>query len=447
MPGLTPDKLAMLQGLVAASPDEVVRSLEKAVCKGGSTGPLAAIGALVEAESADRAVRFTTLAPVAPMFGPPAADGRPTFPRVALGALWRGLKADCPSLVREAVEANYYIDPNEPWPAVFDLLCLRAASGLRAGKSPDFVAAAGACDAVRPGLSTTLALCLELAPIARPPLLNMTDWLQRMTEERRAIARLAYRDAEAMAEGGGPLMFEMLAAHLKQPWQILRIATTIMEHPGERYLAASELSVFGERALADVEAQVEMVRGLRPGAGVEVAIQAARAVQHAIEEMGEFDQSIQLSRDGPWGQRLNRLKQTLANAVETRLREIDEAVLAALPLQKVRYSARLSSTAPKLEDAPDEAAIAWAVGLLTFADEIRPSASEGGFGGIRTKVLDTLGQRIDQYVEDVLEQMRLGDVGKDDDRAREYLDVAARLLTLARDKKSGAIVRRRAAAA
>ena len=88
-----------------------------------------------------------------------------------------------------------------------------------------------------------------------------------------------------------------------------------------------------------------------------------------------------------------------------------------------------------------------AIGLLTFADEIRPCASEGGFGGIRTKVLDTLGQRIDQYVEDVLEQMRLGDVDKDDDRAREYLDVAARLLTLARDKKSGAIVRRRAAAA
>ncbi|MFN4186234.1 MAG: hypothetical protein ACK4M6_15915, partial [Hyphomonas sp.] len=71
------------------------------------------------------------------------------------------------------------------------------------------------------------------------------------------ISTFAPRDAEALAEGGGPLMFEMLAAHLKQPWLILRIATSIMEHPGERYLAASELSVFGERALADIEAQVE----------------------------------------------------------------------------------------------------------------------------------------------------------------------------------------------
>ncbi|ATQ42148.1 hypothetical protein [Caulobacter mirabilis] len=446
MPGLTDDKIALLKTLVAASPDEVVRGLEKAVCKEGTTGPLAAIGALVEAEAADRQVRFTTFQPLAPMFGPEAGDGRVTFPRAALGRIWQGLKADVPRLVEQAVEACYYIDPEEPWPAVFDTLCLQAASGLRAAETPDYVSAAAACDARRPGLSQTLVLALEIAPIVRPPLLRLGEWLQRMTNERRAVARLAYRDAEAVRQGGGPLMFEMLAAHLKQPWTILRIATSIMEHPGERYLAASELALFGDRALADIEAQVERVRHLRPGAGVEVALDAARAVQHAIDETGEFDQSVQLSRDGPWGQRLARLKHGLAAAVEVRLREIDEAVAQALPVVKVRYSGRLTSTAPKLDSPADEAAVAWAVGLLTFAAEIRNCATDGGFGGVRGKVLETIGQRIDHYVEDVLEQIRLGDI-ENDEIAREHLDVAARLLTLVRDRQAGAIVRRRAAAA
>ncbi|MES2033552.1 MAG: hypothetical protein V4466_05200 [Pseudomonadota bacterium] len=446
MPGLSDDKIAMLKGLVAASPDHVVRELERAVCKSGSTGALAAVGALVEAEIAERSVRFTTLQPVAALFGPPAEDGRPAFPRPALSALWRGLKAEHPKQVQTAVDACYYIDPEEPWPEIFDRLCGLAAEGMKAGAQRDFAAAVAICDSVQPELSRTLILALEIAPIARPPLMKINDWLQRMTEERKATARLAYRDAEAVSEGGGPLLFEMLASHLAQPWLILRIATSIMEHPGERYLASSELALFGERALADIEARVEQVRVLRPGAGVEVARRAAAAVQRAIEEMDEFEQSIQLSRDAPWGQRIAKLKLALAGAVEMRLREIDEAAAFALPIQKIRYSGRLVSTMPKLDDAPDEAAITWALGLLTFADEVRSCASDGGFGGLRTRVLETLSKRIDQYADDLLEQMRLGDI-EDDERAREYLDVAARLLSLSRDKKSGALILRRAAAA
>ncbi len=164
--------------------------------------------------------------------------------------------------------------------------------------------------------------------------------------------------------------------------------------------------------------------------------------------MGEFEQSIQLTRDAPWGQRVGRLKQSLAvRGRAMRLREIDEAAGMALPIQKVRYSGRLVSTAPKLDEPPDEAAIGWAMALLTFADEIRTCATEGGFGGLRGKVLETLGKRIDQYVEDLLEQLRLGDV-QDEARACEFPSTSPPgLLGVARDKKSGDIIRRRAAAA
>lgn len=447
MAGLSEDKIAMLKGLVAASPDEVVRSLERAVgSSGGSNGPLAAISSLVEAESADRAVRFQSLAPLVMLFGPARADGRTTFPRAALNALWRALKSDRPDLVKQAAEACYYIDPNEPYPSIFDALCARAAAGLKAAGTPDYAAILNMLEGDRPGSSARLILALDIAPIVRPPLLVVTEWLQRMTDQRRATARLAYRDCAAAGDGGGPLMFEMLASHLKHPSQILRVVSGIMDHPGERYLADSELAMFGERVIAGIEGNLERVRTLRPGAGAGTARDAAQAAQRVIEEMAEFEQSIQLSREGPWGMKLGRLKHGLATTVEIRLKEIEEAVAYALPVQKQRVSGRLVSIMPKIDEPPDEGAVAWAIGLLTFSEAVRPFATEGGFGGTHARVVEAVGKRMDRYVEDVLEQMRLGDL-PDDERAREYLDVAARMLTLIRDKKAAGLIRRRAAAA
>lgn len=446
MAGLSPQKIAMLRTLVAASPDELVRMLEAAISADGSGGPLAAIGAMVEAEAAERALRYAVLTPVAPLFRPPAEDGRPAFPRAALGALWLAMKADAPDLIREAAGALHRFDPDEPSPAVLDELCARAARGLSDQETAGFAAAVAACETARAGSAADLILCLQMAHIARPAIQRLADWIQRMTDERRATARLAYRDATALAEGAGPLLFEMLAAHLKQPAAVLRIISAVMDHPGERYMAGSELARFGERSLAEIEGQLSLIKAMKPGAGIAAGREAGHAVQRAIDAIGELEQAVQLSRDGPWGQRLNKLKQAIALSVESRLKDIDDAAAHALPMQKIRYSARLTRLAPNLTSPPDEPAIAWAMGLLTFSDVVRGSATDGGFGTVRTKVLDQLGKRIDQYVEDLLEQIRLGEID-DDDRAREYLGVAANLLALARDDKSAAIVRRRAAAA
>lgn len=446
MPGLSPDKIEMLRGLVAASPDEVVRGLSRAIGRGGADGPLSAISAMIEAEAADRAVRFQTLRPIAALFGPPRGDGAPRFPRAALAALWRALKADKPEWVNQAVEANYYIDPSEPFPGIFDLLCSRAAGQLKVSSQPGYRAVRDMLQADHPGAPAVLVLALEISPVVRPALASLPEWLQRMTDQRQAAARLAYRDAGAMGEGGGPLMFEMLAAHLKHPWQILRVISSIMDHPEERYIAASELAPFGERALAEVQSRLDLVRALRAGAGEEGAEQAAQAVQTAVEAIAEIDRSIRLAKDGPWGMKLSKLRHGLAGVVEQRLKEIDEAVAYVLPMQKVRISGRLTANVPKMDEPPDEAALAWASALLTFSDGVRGCAQDGGFGGARIKVHEAVGRRIDQYVEEVVDLIRLGDI-EEDDRTRQYIDACAQLMTLVRDRRSGLLVRQRAAAA
>ncbi len=446
MPGLSPQKIAMLKSLVSASPDELVRTLEHAISADGSGGPLAAIGAMVEAEAAERALRHAVLIPVAPLFRSAGPSGAPAWPRAALRALWAAIGAESPGLLRDAADGLHYLEPDDPQPAVFDTLCLKAAAGLEARDTPEYALAASLCDSAVPGGAAEAALCLQMAPIVRPIVLRLGEWIQRMTDERRATARLAYRDATALADGAGPLLFEMLAAHMKHPSMILRIISAVMDRPAERYMAGSELARFGERTLLDIEAEVGRLRAMKPAAGVEAGRTAGGAVQRAIDAAGELEESVQMSRDGVWGQRLTKLKQAIAVTVEARLREIDEAAAHALPIQKLRYSPRLIRTAPNFSEPPDEPSVTWAMGLLTFADVVRPCAPDGGFGSVRSKVLETLGKRIDQYVEDVLEQLRLGEV-EDDERARDFLGVAANMLELARDDRSAAIVRRRAAAA
>lgn len=446
MSGLSAQKIAMLKGLVSASPDEVVRELEQAVCGERGNGPLAAIGALVEAEAAERALRHTVFEPLIRLFGPPTDDRRPRFPRMALKGLWEALKTEHPEIVAQARSAFRFLDPREEPPEVFDSLCLLAADGLNRRDAEVFASVFAMCESDRSGGGEDLITVLRLAPVVRPPLLSLGDWLQRMTDERRALARLGYRDATNLGERGGALFFEMLAAPLAQPWTILRIISAVVDRPSERYLAASEMAVFGERSLARIEALIAQLRALRPGARVEDGREAAGAVRQIMDAMLEFEESVALTKDGPWGAQLARFRQTMVVTVESCLREIDDAVLHALPTQTLRYSAKLVKRAPKLDEEPDERAVEWAVSLLSLADGVRGCASEAGFGGLRGKILENLAKHIDQYVEDVLEQIRLGDI-EADGHARAYLEVAARLLGLARDAASASIVRRRAAAA
>ena len=60
-------------------------------------------------------------------------------------------------------------------------------------------------------------------------------------------------------------------------------------------------------------------------------------------------------------------------------------------------------------------------------------------------MIERLDDRIDHYVDDVLDNMR-SEEPEHPQRAAEYLEIAARLIGLYRDEKSAQIVRRRAAA-
>ena len=131
--------------------------------------------------------------------------------------------------------------------------------------------------------------------------------------------------------------------------------------------------------------------------------------------------------------------------VEGRLREADKVMGQALPSHSVRV-ARSMKSLPRFTSEPEEKAVTRAVTLLTFIESIRSSANYGGFASTRAKVVEKMGETIDDYVEEALSLLREGEVA-DPEIARAFLTVAADCSTLLRDPRSGDVIRRRATAA
>ncbi|MDQ0463515.1 hypothetical protein QO010_001286 [Caulobacter ginsengisoli] len=445
MAELSAAKVEILRDLVAMAPDAVVFMLEDRLSDDTSSdGALAAVRALVTHEATDRRVRNSALSPVAALFRP-AAAGQLTFPSHALRLIWRGLKAEAPDQVREAELFCLRFNDDEDPPRVFDDLCKTAAEQLAAGEQTDFAAAAQACAKANDEGVAALVGCLELSRIVRPATRRLADWVRRMNSESTALVRLHYRDACALEADGGIHFFEMLAAQMSEPWQILRIISAVMDKPSETYLAASEMASFADRVFTDIDQQLTIIRGFDLAGGEAAARSVAQAVRRASNQIAEFEDSVRMA-GGPWAQRLANQKKSLALAVESRLKDVSKVVDLALPTQSLRYGARMVKAAPKLTTDPDPVQIARALTLLNFADGVRAEADGAGFGAVRTKVFEALESRMDTYVEDLLDRLRSGD-GDPPERLRAYLEAAAEIVSASRDEKSAQIVRRRAAAA
>ena len=446
MSGLSDRKIEIVRHLVESAPDKIVGGLQNALAAASGDSVLAGVRRLVESEVADRRLRNAVLSPIAPLCVAGAAEqDHIRFPPRVLALIWRGLKDTCPTEVLKAERTlvDYRADETSTEP--FDILVIAAADGLREREQRDFAAAADLADASREGGAELLLSCLALSPIIRDATLRLPEWISRTTDERAAAARLAYKDAVAISDDAGPRFFEMLAAQLAEPWTILRIVSAVMDRPTEHYLAASEFSVFAEQLMDEIDKNLTKVAQLDLGGGPQAGRDAGATVELITHQIAEIENSVELGKEGGWGGRVQKQKKALAGVVEGRLREADKVMGQALPSHSVRV-ARTMKSLPRFTGEPEEKAVTRAVTLLTFIESIRSSANYGGFASTRTKVVEKIGETIDDYVEEALSLLREGEVS-DPEIARAFLTIAADCSTLLRDPRSGDVIRRRATAA
>lgn len=446
MTALSATQISALRGVIEQAPDAAVEKLERSLRTDAVAAAMGPVRDIVRAETEERRARAAVFAPLLPLCAP-RSDGVQSlsFPRDLPARLWRGLKAEAPRKTEACVVLSQRLaGPDDASPAIFDELCRQAAAGLRARTNPEFAAAAEALEAARAGDAEQFAGLLDIAPIARQALVRLPAWLGHMNEDDAAAARLAFKDATDVADDAGLRLMEVLFAHLGEPSRILRLISAVMDRPGEKYVAASELSGFGDRILADIDARIATVNAMDPDGGAAAGVAAGHAASVAVGQFSEFERGVDLARNGPWGLRIAGQKRALASAVEARLKLAVNAVDKVLPLKsKARGSVR---GMPRIDSDPDPREVRRALALLAFLDGIRAAAAAGGFGRPRAEAAETLSAHIDQYVEDLLEVVHAGDPDLVP-RARAYLHICAEFLALVTDEKAAEVARRRAAAA
>jgi hypothetical protein len=427
-------QLAALKALFGAAPDTTLRMLDKALAGGGSS--MAVVRDMIAEERADRSLREVAFGPVSPLFS--AREFGPVFPARMAAVLWAALKSRQPGMVSLAAEETRYLRDDDPSPPVLDDLCRRAVRLLRDGDA----------SVVRPDdqqIAEDLAAYLELAPLARPAVARLPEWLGRVSEDRTAALKIAMRDASALMGDGAPRLLEIFQAHLPEPQLLLRIISVATDRASDRYLAVSEMALFGERLLDDVDRRVEQVRTFDP-ARPAAAASLGDDITRACAILAEFDRSFEITRDGPWGQRVTNARRKLAANVEARLRDIEQALTRALPTQKVKIAGRMTRPAPCLDRSPDAAAVAQSQGLFAFLEATRAAAQVGGYGALRAQVAEKLRERLADYVDEVLHELPARGVA-DQARGQAFLELAAEFIERADDPKAAQLVRRRAAAA
>jgi hypothetical protein len=446
MVALNERKIAVVRTLVEAAPDTVVGRLQHALADTGGDPGLTAVRRLVEIETTDRRLRNLMLQPIVPMCVGDGAGARTlVFPARALATLWRGLKEIAPEVVAAAEAALADVEPAEGARTPADALTRLAAKALREGEVEEFRLVARLCDDARPGGAAAFVACLDLAPVVRRAVARLPAWITHPDGETSAAARLAYKDAVAIAEDAGPRFFEMLAAHLSPSWMVLRVISAVMDKPTERYLGQSEAGGFAERLMSDMDKALAAIGRFDPEDGAETGRAAGRQVGLIARQAAELENCIALTRSKGWGLRVFNQKKALANLVERRLREAERLTAAALPMENGGL-VRLRRSAPQLTTPPDPFDVRHALTLLTFTSEIRSSASYAGFSAVHSKVTEKLGALLDHYVEDVLDHIKTGDVA-DLHIASAFLHVAADFSELLRDETTAEIIRRRAAVA
>lgn len=445
MASLSDRQRSVLGSVFATAPDHTVRRLEQALVDDAEQGgALAEVHHLVAREWIERKVRNAVLGPVIPLCRP-SPLGERRFPAQVIPLLWTALHASLPHHVAAAEQACCGLEAGEMAPdEVYNHLCARAADALR-DDEPAFAAAAAALDADGPDSRAAFIDYLDLVPMARPAIARLPEWLGKMSEERAATARLAYKDAVARSDDAGPRLVEMLMAHLPEPWRVLRVLAAIVLRANDRYLAASELGRFGEYVLADIERRLTAFRAFDVDQGHAAGVAAAEHVNVAALEIAEFENAIELSRDGPWGMRVAAAKQSLAQLAEGRLKQIDKALDQALPVQMIRFGTGRRGF-PKLTAPPDPRMIVRAEALMGFYSGSRISSATSGFGSTWTKTGEAIDDRLDHYVQDLLDTLRGPEPGEVE-RVQAFLEAAALLVGEARGEKAAQIVRRRAAAA
>lgn len=438
MAALSAEHRVVIDQLVERCPDVMLSKLARMTL--GMPGAKAqALAEVLNGAALDRRRRAFALGAVGPLFAP-RGDGVEAlaFPPSVFARLWAEARA------RE--DANLALLDEEDASAlvVAERMCRAASAAVR--DQPALVWPATLAPDRREAGLRDLAACLDLAFLARKGVALLPALIGRPTGDQLAELRLLIKDAAAVAPDGARRMLDILFAHLADASLVLRVVTQSSAAAGrESFLSASELAVYVERLLDQVNIRVERVAAFNPAAGDAVQRLSADIVWCSTV-LQELDLTLKLQPDSAWGQSVRAARGRVGAQLTSLMKAGEKALDAALPLSRMQVAGRMTRPGPQLEADPDSPAVARARTLLTAVTATRASASAYGVEGDRKKLVERLTERLSSYADEALDMINAGDA-PDETRAVRLVETAALLLHTMEATDLARSLRRRAAVA
>lgn len=437
---------AVLAQMLERVPDSVLKTLSGAVAQMPG-GRAAALSIMLAEEAIDRTRRAIAFAPLLPMFRS-RADGVEAlvFPAAVLPRLWKAAASREPHLL-SLLDDYRPIEENPQMQAVADRICMAASAAVR--DRPELVWPAEGCNpAERESGLHELALCCDLAPLARRLLRNLPHLILRPTPDQSAELRLVIRDAGEVTPDGGPRMLEIMFSHLADASLILRLVVQSSTSPArEALLSESEMSGFVNRLIGEVETRISRIAAHRPGPKTDPGPGLRADVAWCAETLGELDITLKLDPEGAWGRQAREARERINRTLANRLRSLDKALDRLMPSRRAPTAGRMTRLVPDLEaPAPGVEAVQEAILLLTLLGALRTAAQVFGCEALRSQLEQTVNERIIDYVDLVVEAINAGSA-PDPRRSLALVETLAKCLLLIDATDAARTVRRRAAVA
>jgi hypothetical protein len=436
---------AVLAQMVERLPDRTLKTLYLAVAQ--MPGERArALASMLAEEGIDRKRRAVAFAPMMPLFAP-RADGVEglTFPAVVLPRLWKAASATELELLTTLDDIRLRED-DPAVVAVADRFCVAASGVIR--DRPDIIWPPVTGDEVRreTGLAE-LARCFDLAVLARRALHCLPHWILRPTPDQLAELRLLIRDASEISPDSGPRMLEILFAHLADACLVLRLVVHSSRSASkEGVLSGSEMAVFVNRLLAEVEARVARIVTFKPAAGVDPGAGIKADIAWCADTLAELDMTLQLDPNGEWGKAAIAARTRINRSLSNTLRTTEKALDKVLPVKRVQTAGRMTREAAALEQVVSTEAVEAMTALLTLVGAMRSAAQIFGIESQRSQLVQTVIDRISTFVDLTIEAVNTGEAGNEA-HALAHIETLASFLTLIDATDPAKTVRRRAAAA
>ena len=441
MAGLTVGAKASLARVIDAIPDDALGVMRAAAAQmsGERAGELVQ---MLEETIEDRHRRTTAFRALIPLFRP-RRDGLAflSFPAGVLPRLWRAA-ADCGVAHLPMLDSLNDEDSSRRALARGRLYKL-AARIVR--EKPEVIWPMPTLDseiAARETGLAELAACCDMGMLAHAAIQDLDQWIVRPNEDQLAEFRLRVRDASAVDVDGVRRLLDIMAAHVEDASQVLRLTVHAGGLGAEAMLKHSELAVIVERILDGFDERARRIAAFRLGDPMEAFRRDLDWVGSVLDAVAV---AVQADPQGEWARRVGASKASVARMIEERLGAAPRIVAKVLPLRDAQTAGRMTRRVPRLDEplSPSDVAAARAAADLIAA--VRWAAARFGCEARRQAVLTDLVSDLTGYADLAVEALSAGAGGDPDLASERVLQVVDLLERLEADAEARTARRRLAA--